>query len=719
MQPREGVVGHLTGACYPSHYEIVIMKFIQPAKYLYLMILMAALGPQLMAQPNVQGQWTTMSRTMPINPIHVSLLNNGQVLVVAGSGNNPPNKNLQAAIWNPQTGTTSTQTVSWDMFCNGAVVLPDGRVFINGGTQQYNPFFGLPRTSVFDPVDNTFIDLPPTLHGRWYPTVITLGDGRVMTFSGLNETGSTNSTVEIFASTSGTWSPQYPANFTPPLYPRLHLLPSGKVFYSGSTPRSRYFFPSSHSWSSVIATTNYGGTRTYGSSVLLPLTPANNYKPVVMLLGGGNPATATTETIDLSATTPVWQWGPPMSQPRIEMNAVILPNGKVLAIGGSAQDENASTASYNADLYDPVTNTFSSAGSNAFPRLYHSVALLLPDATIWLAGSNPKRGTYEPHMEIYQPSYLFNPDGSVAVRPAITNAPTTVGWGGNFTVQTPDAATISSVVLVKAGSTTHAFDMDQRLVGLSYVVADSGNLKVTGPPNSNIAPPGYYLLFLLNSAGVPSVASFVQVTAGPDFTITTSPPQQATVPGGTATYTVQLAPSAGYSGTVNLSAINPPTGATATFNPTSISGRGTSALAVNTNGLNPPNFPATFPFTVSATDGTLTRSDTVNLIVNSPGDFSLAASPGSLTITRGGASGQSTITLSPSNGFVGAVNFTVTGSPGPKIIATVSPTSLPGSGTTTLTVLAQTGSVTGNFKLTITGTSGTIVHTTAVNLTVQ
>src|SRR5207245_243828 len=179
------------------------------------------------------------------------------------------------------------QSCRCDMFCNGAVVLPDWRVLINGGTQQYNPFFGLPNTSVFDPVNNTFIDLPPTLHGRWYPTLITLGDGRVMTFSGLNETGSTNNTVEIFAPTSGTWSPQYTANFTPPLYPRLHLLPSGKVFYSGSTPRSRYFFPSSHSWSSVIATTNYGRTRTYGSSVLLPLAPANNYKPVVTLLRAG------------------------------------------------------------------------------------------------------------------------------------------------------------------------------------------------------------------------------------------------------------------------------------------------------------------------------------------------------------------------------------------------------------------------------------------------
>ncbi len=84
-----------------------------------------------------------------------------------------------------------------------------------------------------------------------------------------------------------------------------------------------------------------------------------------------------------------------MSQARIEMNAVILPSGKVLALGGSVNDEDATTQSLNADLYDPATNTFSSAGANAFARLYHSVALLLPDATVWVAGGNPVRGTYE------------------------------------------------------------------------------------------------------------------------------------------------------------------------------------------------------------------------------------------------------------------------------------------------------------------------------------
>ena len=178
-----------------------------------------------------------------------------------------------------------------------------------------------------------------------------------------------------------------------------------------------------------------------------------------------------------------------MSQARIEMNATILPTGKVLATGGSVNDEDALTASLNADLYDPVTNTFSSAGANAFPRLYHSNALLLPDATVLLMGGNPKRGTYEHRLEIYSPAYLFNGDGTPALRPSITSAAETVNYNSPFVVQTPDAADIASVVLVRPGAPTHSFDMEQRLVGLSFT-AGSGVLNVTAPPNGNIAPPG-------------------------------------------------------------------------------------------------------------------------------------------------------------------------------------------------------------------------------------
>jgi Galactose oxidase-like, Early set domain/IPT/TIG domain/Glyoxal oxidase N-terminus len=509
--------------------------------------LFGVLVPGLWAQTNVQGQWSTLSGSMPINPIHTALLHNGKILVVAGSGNCPPSMSgcptgppygpangSGAVLFDPTTGTFASFTLSWDMFCNGMLVLPDGRTFINGGSQAYDPFLGQPKSAVFDPATNTFTDVQNMAHGRWYPTVTTLGDGRVMTFSGQDETSATNNAVEIYTVGSG-WSTQYIAPFTPPLYPRMHLLPNGKVFYSGSGTTSMLFDPVALSWT-TMATTIYSGTRTYGTSVLLPLTPANSYDPRVMIMGGGSPATSTTEIIDLGASNPVWQSGPSMSQGRIEMNAVILPNGKILAVGGSVNDEDASTASLNADLYDPASNSFSSAGANTYPRLYHSVALLLPDATVWFAGGNPQRGSYESHMEIYRPGYLFNSNGTSATLPTISGAPATISWNGTFTVSTPDAVSISSVVLVRPGAPTHAFDMEQRLVDLSFTTG-SGTLSVTAPPNGNIAPPGYYMLFLLNSSGVPSVAKFVQLGASgsaPAPTVSAIAPSSGSSNGGTS-----------------------------------------------------------------------------------------------------------------------------------------------------------------------------------------
>ncbi len=427
---------------------------------------LAALGTEaIFAQAGQLGRWTTLPYLMPINPIHLALLNNGKVLIVAGSGNDATVTNYSAAVWDPQTGTIPTQAVTWDMFCNGMVVLPDGRAFINGGTLQYDPFHGSQKNSVYDPTTGIFTDVQNMAHGRWYPTVTTLGDGRVMTFSGLTETGGTNTAVEIYTVGSG-WSQEYAAGWTPPLYPRMHLMTDGNVFYSGSGTGSRIFNTSTKTWSGVVASTNASITRTYGTSVMLPLTPANGYRPRVMILGGGNPATATTEIIDLAASPLQWQYGPSMSQPRIEMNATILPNGKVLAVGGSTNDEDAATASRNADLYDPNTNSFSPASTNAYPRLYHSGSLLLPDATVMLVGGNPTRGSYEGHIEIYSPAYLFNGDGSSAARPTVSGlSSSTFAYGAPFQVQTPDAANITSVVLVRPGAPTHAFDMDQRLVG--------------------------------------------------------------------------------------------------------------------------------------------------------------------------------------------------------------------------------------------------------------
>jgi hypothetical protein len=501
------------------------------------------------------GMWSTLPITMPINPIHAALLHTGKILIVSGSGNCPPTMAgcpsgpqypHGAALMDLSTNKITTISTSWDMFCNGMSIMQDGRVLINGGTKGYGslevvgvaaeiPFTGLPNTSIFDPGTESIVDVTPTAHGRWYPSVTELNDGRMMTTSGLNDTdGNNNNTSEIWDGQK--WSAEIPGDphipdfpeFGFPLYPRMHLLPTGHVFYSAPSSATIDFNPTNQTWTLVAWTTYPGpndpnGERIYGTSVLLPLTPQNNYSPKVMILGGDNPATDTTELIDLSKGgaqlsaacpnyAPCWVPGPKMAQARVEMEATILPNGKVLVDGGSAKDEDASTASTKAEIYDPATNSFSSAGSNAFPRLYHNVQLLLPDGTVALTGGNPEQGVFENHIEIYQPSYLFNADGSLATRPTIgANTPALISYDGSFNVPTPDASSIASVVLMKAGSVTHSFDMDQRYVGLSFT-AGSGNLTVTGPPNSNIAPPGYYMLFLVNRSGTPSLARWVQVS---------------------------------------------------------------------------------------------------------------------------------------------------------------------------------------------------------------
>ena len=247
--------------------------------------------------------------------------------------------------------------------------------------------------------------------------------------------------------------------------------------------------------------------------VLLPLLPQTNYQPVVMTMGGmGDTASATntTELLDMSQTTPMWVAGPAMSRARVEMNAVLLPTGKVLAVGGSANDEDGTTASLTADLYDPTTNSFTALAPNTYPHLYHSTAVLLPDASVVLSGGNPQQGTFEPHIEIYKPSYFYNADGSLATRPSLTATPATITYGQTFSATTN--GNIASVVLIRESAATHAFDMSQRLIGLNFAVSN-GTIGIAAPPNANIAPPGPYLLFVVNTNGVPSVGQVVMVAA--------------------------------------------------------------------------------------------------------------------------------------------------------------------------------------------------------------
>ena len=282
-----------------------------------------------------------------------------------------------------------------------------------------------------------------------------------------------------------------------------------------------------------------------------------------------------------------------------------------------------------------------------------------------------------------------------------------MNYGGTFQVHTQAAADIASVVLVRPGAPTHAFDMDQRLVKLSYTVG-SGLLNVTAPPNGNIAPPGYYMLFILNAAGVPSVAKFVQLSG-------TAPPNQAptaTITNPAADVTISAGQAVSFAGTGN-----DPEGGISAYAWTFAGGNPASSLAA-VPGPVVYSTPGTYAASLMVTDegGLTSPSVTRTITVTAPADFSLSAAPASQTVQPGG-SADYTLTVTPSGGFSGAVTFAVSGVPS-GAAASFDPASVTTSGTTTLTVATTAATPPGTYQITVTGTGGTLARTANVTLTV-
>jgi len=312
-----------------------------------------------------------------------------------------------------------------------------------------------------------------------------------------------NGLPQVFQAATNTWQDLSSAQLILPLYPRMILAPNGKVFYAGESPQSRYLDTTGTGQWTTVAKTNSAVVRDYGSAIQY-----GDGKIVIM--GGGNPPTATTEVIDLNAATPAWRTVAPMAVPRRQLNATLLPGGQVLVNGGTSGpgfNDNASPV-LPAELWDPKTETWTTLASQSGYRGYHSVALLLPDATVLIAGGDPNIST----AQVFSPPYLFK-----GARPTISSAPASINYGASFTVGTPNATGISQVTLLRLGSVTHAFNQDQRFNNLSFTVGNSTSLNVIAPANPNLAPAGDYMLFALNTAGVPSLARFVHlnVQTGP------------------------------------------------------------------------------------------------------------------------------------------------------------------------------------------------------------
>ena len=355
---------------------------------------------------------------------------------------------------------------------------------------------GLEHASIYNPFTNTWTQVADMNAGRWYPTNTTLANGDVLTTAGnIDHTAGANTLPQIWQTETSSWRNLPGAEEILPMYPRIHVAPNGMPFVSGPSKASSYL---DMSGSGVWRTVGYTNAdyRDYGSSVLYDIGK-------VLIMGGGDPPLKTAEIIDLNSPNPSWQLTTPMNNPRRNLNATILPNGKVLVTGGTSGSgfDNRNTPVYAAEMWDPVTKAWTVMASSTVFRGYHSNSLLLPDGRVISSGSDGGGA----NMEIYSPPYLFQ-----GPRPTITTAPSAVAYGQSFTVNTPDAASISLVTLLRLGSVTHAFDMDQRILRPAFSQA-TGALNITAPSDPNLCPPGYYMLFILNSGGVPSVAAIMRI----------------------------------------------------------------------------------------------------------------------------------------------------------------------------------------------------------------
>jgi hypothetical protein len=494
------------------------------------------------------GKWTNGFFTAAT--VHLHVLPNGKVLswpqfpASQPPCPNCPNPPVQTYVrlWDPPTDTLTTlHNYSVDLFCSGHSLLPDGRLLITGGTAfQGPPHAGVYDTTIFDPTNNSFtnnvthfMSLP-----RWYPTNLTMGNGENLTISGSYLRGGQlyyNNYPQVWQTTGG-WR-DIPGAATPShlwLYPWMHLAADGRAYNSGPT-QSTVFISTTGNGSWSPGPSSQYGLRDEGSSVMYDVNK-------ILIVGGGNqppspglPAqpTNTAETIDLSDSNitvacpnpPCWQSAAPMAFRRRHLNTTILPNGKVLVTGGTSGGGFNNTCPQNsvksAETWDPGTNTWLPMAVALYPRLYHSAAVLLPDGRVLVGGTTPWgqengcRGIPDQiqQTEIFWPPYLFNANGDEVSRPFITSSPTNATYGETITVgkSGPAAQNISKVTLVRLSSTTHSFNQNQRFNNLSFSTF-LGGLYVTMPANSNICPPGHYMLFIINSAGVPSEAAIIKVS---------------------------------------------------------------------------------------------------------------------------------------------------------------------------------------------------------------
>ncbi|HEY6775746.1 MAG TPA: galactose oxidase-like domain-containing protein [Thermoleophilaceae bacterium] len=484
----------------------------------------AAAGPE-----GDVGQWGPLV-DWPVVGVHVALLENGKVLAYDSVGDNatetyPVHDHTRATVWDPATGTQTPVwvTTGYNVFCSGLAHLEDGSIFLAGGNKNAQ-LQGIVQTHIFDSDTNTWSLGPNMAAGRWYPSVTPLNNGEML----ITEGGPDMPEVR---KTDGSLRALNTASLNLPLYPWMDVAPDGRAFYSGPDQTMRSLNPAGGgSWQAFGQRDSLD--RNYGSRAL--------YDVGKILVAGGGSSSKDARVINLNGATPQVSATAPMAFGRRQHNLTVLADGTVLATGGNSSGASLvdlNNGVYSAELWNPATGTWTTLAAEQATRQYHSTALLLPDGRVLssgggICGTCDQVGYLAKNAQVFTPPYLFKKDGSgqLAPRPAIAGAPARVAYGAGFQIDTPDAAAIRKVGLLRLGAVTHSVNMEQRYVPLTFT-AGAGGLAATAPANANVAPPGVYMLFIVDASGVPSVAKMVTVAS--DTSPPTAPTGLTAAPGGT------------------------------------------------------------------------------------------------------------------------------------------------------------------------------------------
>lgn len=466
----------------------------------------------------VVGEWTDFPVDIPrrgpggrTGVVHAALCNTGKVLFITADET--------TLLWDPNNTNPSTfedpgnqphlMPSGYSQLCGHHVFLSSGKLLSVGGG-GYGPDDAAKAGYVFDPATQKWVRTANDMsEPKWYPTAVALGDERVLITCG-NRGGRMDVYTEstnMFAPISGD-----DRGFIN-LYPGLHLLPSSDVFYSrtgwgsagaGGSPSndspSAYFTFSgtaSGAWNDIqVASPN----RTKGMSVML-LSKTWPYVKI-MVIGGVGGDQDTYEIVNVTAPGAGTTWGAPTPFPdgvaRSLGSAVLLPDGNVFVAGGATSTDSPCAT------YTPTTGAWTPLAELPSVRNYHSVALLLPSGQVMMAGWNSTK------IEIFSPPYMFS------ARPTIASAPNLVHHGSTFVISSPDAATITKVVLVRPMAVTHQTDSEQKVIELDNVHdhANPSQIRVTAPDGGHphsFAQKGYYMMFAVNAQGVPSVAKWIHL----------------------------------------------------------------------------------------------------------------------------------------------------------------------------------------------------------------